>query len=74
MKTRWEITLILRMKVLERRQRWCFCVFIVICEHISLFVQIAGSQRASNVCWVHIEKKNTFDKKIGYLMRYFVVF
>ena len=62
------------MKILERRQRRCSRVFIVTCEHISLFVLIVGFQRALNVCWVHIEKTNTFDDKIGYLMRYFVVF
>ena len=37
------------------------------------FALIVAFQRASNVCWVHIEKTNTFDDKIGYLIRYFVV-
>ena len=48
-------------------------MFIVKCEHISLFVVIAESEWA-NVCWVHIENTSTFEDKIGYIMRYLVVF
>ena len=54
-KTRCENYLSLRKKILKRRQRRCSRVFIVTCEHISLFVVIAGFERA-NVCWGHIEK------------------
>ena len=43
------------------------------CEHMSRFVLIAGFERA-NVCWVHIERRNTFDDKIDYLIRYFAIF
>ena len=27
-----------------------------------------------NVCWVHIEKKITFEEKMEYIMRYIVAF
>ena len=37
------------------------------------FVVIADFERA-NVCWCHIENTSTFDDKIGYTMRYFVLF
>ena len=47
--------------------------FIGTCADISLFVLIAGFERA-NVWWVHVEKSNNFNDKIGYFMRYFVVF
>ena len=47
--------------------------FIVNCEHTSNFVLFADVEQA-NVCWVHIENKNTFKDKIGYIMRYLVVF
>ena len=50
-----------------------FRIFIVNCEHISNFVSVVGFEQA-NVCWVHIEIKNTFEGKIGYIMRYVVVF
>ena len=63
----------LRMKTLERCQWRHSSVFIVNCEHISSFVQIAEFEQA-NVCWVHIENKNTFEDKIGYIMRYVAVF
>ena len=60
------------MKALERCQ-WCHPnVFIVNCEHISNFVLTVDFERA-NVCWVHIEKANTFEDKIGYTIRYVVV-
>ena len=48
-------------------------MLIVNCEHISLFVVNADTERA-NACWVHIEKTSTFDDKIGCIMRYIVVF
>ena len=46
---------------------------MVNCEHISKFVLIVDFERA-NVCFVHIEKANTFENKIGHIMRYIVVF
>ena len=48
-------------------------VFIVNCEHISNFVLIVDFEQA-NVCLAHIEKLNTFEDKIGHIMRYVVVF
>ena len=50
-----------------------FRVFIVNCEHISSFVSLVEFEQAS-VCWVHIETTNTFEDKIGYIMRNVVVF
>ena len=60
------------MKTLERRQWRRSGVFMVNCEHISHFALIVNFQQA-NVCWVYIEKTNTFEDKIEY-MRYVVVF
>ena len=60
----------LRMKTLERCQWRHSSVFIVNCEHISSFVLIVEFEQA-NVCWVHIEKTNTFEDKIGYMLQYF---
>ena len=62
----------LRMKTLERCQWRCPSVFIVNCEHISNFLLIIDSEQAK-VCWDHIEKINTFENKIWYIMRYAVV-
>ena len=42
-------------------------VFIVNCEHISNIVLIVDFEQA-NVCWVYIEKINTFEDKNGYTM------
>ena len=61
------------MKILERYQWRHSSVFIVNCEHISNFALIAEFEK-TNVCWVHIEKTNTFENKIGYIMRYVAVF
>ena len=58
------------MKALEQRRSG---VVIINFEHISFFALIPDFERA-NVCWVYIEKTNTFEDKIGYIMRYFVVF
>ena len=63
----------LRMKTLERSQCPHSSVFIVNCKHISSFVLIPEFEQA-NVCWVHIETKNTSEDKIGYIMRYVGVF
>ena len=48
-------------------------VFIVNCKDISVFALIVEFEQA-NVCWVHIEKSNTFEDMIGYIMRYVLVF
>ena len=48
-------------------------VSIVSCEHISNLVLIIDFEQAS-VCLVHIEKTITFEDKIGYIIRYVVVF
>ena len=61
------------MKTLAQCQWHRSSVFIVNCEHISNFVLIVDFEQV-NVCWVHIEKTNTFEDKIGYNMRYEVVF
>ena len=63
----------LRIKTLERCQWRHSSVFTVNCEHISSFVLTVEFEQA-NVCWVHIEKTNTFEDKIGYIMRYVAVF
>ena len=63
----------LRMMTIGRCQWRLTSVFIVSCEHISDFVLITDCEQA-NVCWVHTEKINTFEDKIGYIMRYVVVF
>ena len=48
-------------------------IFIANCEHISNFVLIIDFEQA-NDCLVYIENKITFEDKIGYIMRYVVVF
>ena len=53
------------MKTLGRCQWRHSLVFIVNCEHISSFVLITEFEQA-NLCWVHIEKKNTFQDKTIY--------
>ena len=55
------------MNALEQCQCHHSSIFIVNCEHISSFVLIIEFEQA-NVCWVHIEKTNTFEGKIGYIM------
>ena len=62
---------ILRMSILTIFQR-CSSVFIVKCEHISNFLLIVEFEQV-NVCLVHIEKSNTFEGKIEYIMRYVVI-
>ena len=61
------------MKTQERRQWRHSGVFIVNCEYISHFAFIADLERAT-VSWVHIEKTSTFEKSIGYIMRYAAAF
>ena len=48
-------------------------VFIVNCEHISNIVLIVDFEQA-NVCWVYIEKINTFEDKISYISHYVTIF
>ena len=61
------------MKTLERCQCRRSSVFIVNCKHISNFLLIVDFEQA-NVCLIHNEKTNTFEDKIGYIMRYVVLF
>ena len=61
------------MKTLERCQWRHSSAFIVNCEHISKFVLTVDFEQA-NFCWVYIEKTNTFEDKIEYIMRYVVAF
>ena len=49
-----------------------FQVFNVKCEHV-LQIVVTVEFEQENICWVHIENKNTFESKIMYIMRYFVV-
>ena len=56
------------MKTLERWQ-WRRSSFM---EHFLNFLLIIGFEQA-NVCWVHIEKVNTFEDKIRYIMRFVIV-
>ena len=56
------------METLERCQWRCFSVYIVNCEHISNFVLIIDFEQAK-VCWAYIEKINTFEDNIRYIMR-----
>ena len=60
------------MKTLERCQWRRPSVFIVNCEHISIFLLIVDFEKAK-VCLVYIEKINTFESKISYIMRCVVV-
>ena len=54
----------LKMKTLEQCHWRHSSVFIFNCKHISIFALIVEFEQA-NVCWVHIEKANTFEDKIG---------
>ena len=67
MRVRCEKRSRLRMNALEQCQCHHSSIFIVNREHISSFVLIIEFEQA-NVCWVHIEKTNTFEDKIGYIM------
>ena len=51
-------------------------VFIVNSKDISIFVLIVELLKfeQGNVCWIYIMKTNTLEDKIGYIMRYFIVF
>ena len=63
----------LRMKTLEKCQWRYSSVFIVNCKHILNFALILELEQA-NVCGVYIEKTNTFEGKVRYIMRYVAVF
>ena len=54
----------LRMKTLERCKWRRSSVVIVNCDHISNFVLNIDFEQA-NVCYVHMEKINTFDSLIS---------
>ena len=60
------------MKTLERCQ-WCrSSIYMVNYQHISNVLLIIDFEQAM-VCWVHIEKLNTFEDKMRYTIRYVVV-
>ena len=61
------------MKTLECCQWRHSSVCIVNCKHISVFVLIVELEEP-DVCWVDMEKTNTFEDKIGYIMPYVAVF
>ena len=61
------------MKILEWLPWRRSCAFTVTYEPILPFIVTTGFERA-NVWWVYVEKANTFDDKIGYLMSLSVVF
>ena len=60
------------MKTLEKCQWRRSSVFIIDCEHISNFLLIIDFEQAK-LCWVHSEKINTFEIKMGYIMYYVVL-
>ena len=55
------------MKAIEGCQ-WCRSIVFII------FIVLIVDFEQGNVCWVYIEKKNTLEDKIAYIMRYVVVF
>ena len=61
------------MKTLEQCQQRRPSAFNVNCKHISNFLLIIDFEQAK-ACWVNIEKINTFEDKISYIMRYAVVY
>ena len=60
------------MRTLQRCQWRCSSVYIVNCEHISNFPLIIDFEQAK-VCWVYIEKVDTFEDKISMYIMYYVV-
>ena len=62
----------LRTKTQERCQWRRSNAYIVNCKHISIFFLFIDFEQA-NVFWIPIEKINTFEDKIRYIMRYVVV-
>ena len=63
----------LRIETLERCQWRHSSYFIFNRKHISNFVLTDDFEQA-NFCWIHLEKINTFEDKIGYKMHYVEVF
>ena len=61
------------MKTVEQRQWRCSDVYIVKCEHVSLFVLIADFNQA-NLSRIYNENTNSFKDEIRCIMRYVVVF
>ena len=59
------------MKTIERCQWRCSSIYIVNYEHISNFLLIIDPGEAK-IYSVHIEKMNTFEDKIMYIMCYVV--
>ena len=60
------------MKKLEQCQWRRSSVYIVNCERILNFLLIVDFEQAK-ICWAHIEKINSLEDKIRYIMRYVVV-
>ena len=60
------------MKTLKQCQQHRSSVYIFNCEHIPNFLLIVDFEQ-TKVCWVHIEKINTFEDKIRYIMCYVAV-
>ena len=60
------------MKALERYQWRRSSVYIINCKHISNVLLTIDFEQA-NIFWIHIEKINTFEDKIMYIMSYVVV-
>ena len=58
------------MKTLER----CQWVVVLVSLLLSVNIFYTFEFEQTNVCWVHIEKTNTSEDKIGYIMRYVEVF
>ena len=56
------------MKALEQCQLSRSSVFIVTCKPILNFVLTVAFEQ-KNVCWVHIEKTNTFEDRTWNIMR-----
>ena len=61
------------MKAPDQCQWRRFSVFIVNREHVSNLVLIVDFEQ-KNVCWLYTKKANTFKDRIGYIMRYVIVF
>ena len=56
----------------EDTRTMSMALFIINSEHISDSLLIIDFEQ-EKVCWVHIEKINTFEDKIRYIVRYVVV-
>ena len=65
--TSWKLKI--RSKTLKRGQWSRSSVFYFNGEYISNFVPIVDFKQA-NICWIYIEKRNTYEDQIRYIMRY----